>query len=55
VLLGAELNAEIEHASPYGRVTGEKVPLAFARYQTRCLSSATPAPWATRAAGARSP
>lgn len=26
VLIGAELNAEIEHASPYGKSPGEKVP-----------------------------
>jgi membrane protein len=26
VLIGAELNAEIEHASPYGKAPGEKVP-----------------------------
>jgi hypothetical protein len=26
LLLGAELNAEIEHASPYGKDPGEKVP-----------------------------
>jgi membrane protein len=26
ILLGAELNAEIEHASPYGKDSGEKVP-----------------------------
>ena len=26
ILLGAELNAEIEHASPYGKEAGEKVP-----------------------------
>ncbi len=26
VLFGAELNAEIEHASPYGKADGEKVP-----------------------------
>jgi len=26
VLVGAELNAEIEHASPYGKEPGEKVP-----------------------------
>ena len=26
LLLGAELNSEIEHASPYGKVEGEKVP-----------------------------
>jgi membrane protein len=25
VLIGAELNAEIEHASPYGKAPGEKV------------------------------
>jgi membrane protein len=26
LLLGAEMNAEIEHASPYGKAAGEKVP-----------------------------
>jgi membrane protein len=26
ILLGAEMNAEIEHASPYGKQPGEKVP-----------------------------
>src|SRR5205807_7165869 len=26
MLLGAELNAEIEHASPYGKAPGERVP-----------------------------
>jgi membrane protein len=26
ILIGAEANAEIEHASPYGKKTGEKVP-----------------------------
>jgi len=26
ILLGAEMNAEIEHASPYGKESGEKVP-----------------------------
>jgi membrane protein len=26
ILLGAEMNAEIEHASPYGKQSGEKVP-----------------------------
>jgi membrane protein len=26
ILMGAELNAEIEHASPYGKDVGEKVP-----------------------------
>jgi hypothetical protein len=26
ILLGAEMNAEIEHASPYGKDAGEKVP-----------------------------
>ena len=42
-LVGAELNAEIEHASPYGKAEGEKVPgakraigaLAYRRYLTR--------------------
>jgi membrane protein len=53
MLLGAELNAEIEHASPYGKAVGEKVPgqrraigaLAFGRYQKRPASTpALPAP-----------
>jgi membrane protein len=26
ILAGAEMNAEIEHASPYGKTPGEKVP-----------------------------
>ena len=26
MLIGAEMNAEIEHASPYGKAPGEKVP-----------------------------
>lgn len=26
ILAGAEMNAEIEHASPYGKAAGEKVP-----------------------------
>ena len=26
ILIGAELNAEIEHASPYGKDPGEKAP-----------------------------
>jgi len=26
VLVGSEMNAEIEHASPYGKAPGEKVP-----------------------------
>ena len=26
ILIGAELNAEIEHASPYGKDVGEKIP-----------------------------
>ena len=26
ILIGAEMNAEIEHASPYGKDAGEKVP-----------------------------
>nr|MBA2257499.1 YihY/virulence factor BrkB family protein [Acidobacteriota bacterium] len=26
ILIGAEMNAEIEHASPYGKSVGEKIP-----------------------------
>jgi membrane protein len=55
-LLGAELNSEIEHASPYGKAAGEKVPgqrraigaLAFARFRARpagpIVPPALPAP-----------
>jgi uncharacterized BrkB/YihY/UPF0761 family membrane protein len=50
MLLGAELNAEIEHASPYGKTAGEKVPgqrraigvLAFARHQGRTAAAPPP-------------
>jgi membrane protein len=49
VLIGAELNAEIEHASPYGKEPGEKVPgqrkkigVAAARaYKDRLATSLT--------------
>jgi membrane protein len=52
MLAGAELNAEIEHASPYGKAAGEKVPgakraigaLAYQRYLTRPPSPPRPAP-----------
>jgi membrane protein len=43
ILTGAELNAEIEHASPYGKASGEKVPgqkkklgAAAQRYYEEC-------------------
>jgi membrane protein len=63
-LLGAELNAEIEHAAPYGKAVGEKVPgakraigaLAYRRYLDRPAPPAPPvrAPLpAPRAAPAR--
>jgi membrane protein len=52
MLAGAELNAEIEHASPYGKAAGEKVPgakraigaLAYQRYLTRPPSPPRPVP-----------
>jgi membrane protein len=51
-LLGAELNAEIEHASPYGKAVGEKVPgakraigaLAYRRFRTRPPPAPSPPP-----------
>jgi membrane protein len=51
-LVGAELNAEIEHASPYGKAEGEKVPgtkraigaLAYRRYLTRPPPASRPTP-----------
>jgi membrane protein len=51
-LVGAELNAEIEHASPYGKAEGEKVPgakraigaLAYRRFRTRPPPAPSPPP-----------
>jgi len=51
-LVGAELNAEIEHASPYGKAVGEKVAgakraigaLAYRRFLSRPAPSPRPAP-----------
>jgi membrane protein len=51
-LLGAELNAEIEHASPYGKAAGEKIAgqrraigaLAFGRYRAKAPEVAAPRP-----------
>ena len=51
ILLGAELNAEIEHASPYGKDVGEKVPgekkaigaLAEEEYEAKKASGEDPA------------
>jgi membrane protein len=48
---GAELNAEIEHASPYGKAAGEKIPgqrraigaLASGRYRARPPAAGPPA------------
>jgi membrane protein len=40
ILLGAEMNAEIEHASPYGKEPGEKVP-----GQRRVIGSAAMRAW----------
>jgi membrane protein len=50
ILIGAELNAEIEHASPYGKDVGEKVPgerkkigaMAAREYETRIASGEIP-------------
>jgi membrane protein len=37
ILAGAELNAEIEHASPYGKAPGEKVPGGKKRIGVRAM------------------
>ena len=37
ILLGAEMNAEIEHASPYGKDEGEKVPGQKRRIGTKVM------------------
>jgi membrane protein len=43
ILLGAEMNAEIEHASPYGKDEGEKVP-----GQKRMIGAARMRQWMAR-------
>jgi membrane protein len=43
ILFGAEMNAEIEHASPYGKAPGEKVP-----GQRRTIGSAAMRAWRDR-------
>ncbi len=52
ILLGAEMNAEIEHSSPYGKDEGEKVP-----GQKRKLGPAAMREWVARRArkGAKPP
>jgi membrane protein len=50
ILIGAELNAEIEHASPYGKAPGEKTPgerrrigvMAEREYEARLARGETP-------------
>ena len=50
MLVGAEMNAEIEHASPYGKAPGEKVPgerraigaLLYGRYLARSRAALPP-------------
>jgi membrane protein len=51
ILVGAEMNAEIEHASPHGKEPGEKVPgqrrkigLAAARAYRKRFDRAAPQP-----------
>ena len=43
ILIGAEMNAEIEHASPYGKDAGEKVP-----GQKRKIGAAAMRAWVAR-------
>jgi membrane protein len=58
ILAGAEMNAEIEHASPYGKDPGEKVPgqkkklgaAAAREYEARQRGEAVPRPQAPRPA-----
>jgi hypothetical protein len=46
ILMGAEMNAEIEHASPYGKEPGEKVP-----GQRRVIGSAAMRAWLAKRRG----
>jgi membrane protein len=58
ILVGAEMNAEIEHASPYGKDPGEKVPgqkkklgaAAAREYEARQRGESVPRPQAPRPA-----
>jgi membrane protein len=62
-LLGAELNAEIEHVSPYGSAAGERVPgerraigaLAFERFRKAPAVVAAPRPAAPPCSARRAP
>jgi membrane protein len=46
ILIGAEMNAEIEHASPHGKDAGEKVP-----EQKKKLGAAAKRDWEQRQRG----
>jgi membrane protein len=48
ILLGAEMNAEIEHASPYGKKPGDKIP-----GQRRVIGPAAMRAWVAKSADAR--
>jgi membrane protein len=50
ILIGAEMNAEIEHASPYGKAPGEKVP-----GQRRMLGPAARRAWLAAQRGTPQP
>jgi membrane protein len=43
ILIGAEMNAEIEHASPHGKDPGEKIP-----GEKRKIGPAAMRAWVTR-------
>ena len=66
ILAGAEMNAEIEHASPHGKDPGEKVPgqkkllgaraaRAFASQKPKSSSAPAPPPHLAEARGATLP
>jgi membrane protein len=48
ILLGAEMNAEIEHASPYGKKPGDTIP-----GQRRVIGPAAMRAWVAKSADAR--
>jgi membrane protein len=50
ILMGAEMNAEIEHASPYGKTEGEKVP-----GERRTIGHAAMRAWRDNAASPSTP
>jgi hypothetical protein len=53
ILMGAEMNAEIEHAAPYGKDVGEKVPGQKRKIGPAAMRPGSPGARAARRAAER--